>query len=277
MFRIIQSLNNNAALVKNEKGEQAVVMGLGITFQKKKGDLVVKEKIENIFALKNAEAKENFLTLLKDIPLDFISVTYTIIDHLVATYHYPVQEYLYVTLTDHIYCAYQAVLKNTYQESRLPDISAEYQLEYQMAKEALQLFRVKLLKDLPADEIGKIALHFINAQGETFDHTREEYDISKQIMAKVEQTLHANGIKRTKTNSNFYDRFMIHLSYFLNYLDRPTKAEASISSLEQHIKSHDPKAYQIGSEIFDVIKELVIVPVNESERFYIILHIQRLL
>ncbi|GFI64120.1 hypothetical protein IMSAG117_01537 [Lactobacillaceae bacterium] len=45
MFRIIQSLNNNAALVKNEKGEQAVVMGLGITFQKKKGDLVVKEKI----------------------------------------------------------------------------------------------------------------------------------------------------------------------------------------------------------------------------------------
>ena len=146
-----------------------------------------------------------------------------------------------------------------------------------MAKEALQLFRVKLLKDLPADEIGKIALHFINAQGETVDHTREEYDISKQIMAKVEQTLHANGIKRTKTNSNFYDRFMIHLSYFLNYLDRPTKAEASISSLEQHIKSHDPKAYQIGSEIFDVIKELVIVPVNESERFYIILHIQRLL
>ncbi|HGA1508664.1 TPA: CAT RNA binding domain-containing protein, partial [Streptococcus suis] len=26
MFRIIQSLNNNAALVKNEHGEQAVVM-----------------------------------------------------------------------------------------------------------------------------------------------------------------------------------------------------------------------------------------------------------
>lgn len=59
MFRIIQSLNNNAALVKNEKGEQAVVMGLGITFQKKKGDLVVKEKIENIFALKNASQVHN--------------------------------------------------------------------------------------------------------------------------------------------------------------------------------------------------------------------------
>lgn len=36
MYRIVQALNNNVALVKNERGEQAVVMGLGIVFQKKK-------------------------------------------------------------------------------------------------------------------------------------------------------------------------------------------------------------------------------------------------
>ena len=40
MFRIVQALNNNVALVKNEQDEQAVVMGLGIVFQKKKGDLI---------------------------------------------------------------------------------------------------------------------------------------------------------------------------------------------------------------------------------------------
>lgn len=60
MFRIIQSLNNNAALVKNEHGEQAVVMGLGITFQKKKGDLIIKDKIENIFSLKMMKPKKIF-------------------------------------------------------------------------------------------------------------------------------------------------------------------------------------------------------------------------
>lgn len=36
MFRIVQVLNNNVALVKNEQDAQAVVMGLGIVFQKKK-------------------------------------------------------------------------------------------------------------------------------------------------------------------------------------------------------------------------------------------------
>lgn len=32
MFRIVQALNNNVALVKDEQGQQAVVMGLGIVF-----------------------------------------------------------------------------------------------------------------------------------------------------------------------------------------------------------------------------------------------------
>ncbi|MCO4685165.1 transcription anti-terminator, BglG family [Streptococcus infantarius subsp. infantarius] len=40
MFRIVQALNNNVALVKNEQDDQAVVMGLGIVFQKKKSDLI---------------------------------------------------------------------------------------------------------------------------------------------------------------------------------------------------------------------------------------------
>lgn len=276
MFRIIQSLNNNAALVKNEKGEQAVVMGLGITFQKKKGDLIAKDRIENTFSLKNDEAKENFLTLLKDIPLDFISVTYAVIHYLVTTYHYPVQEYLYVTLTDHIYCSYQAVLKNTYQESRLPNISAEYPLEYKMAREALAMFREKLLKDFPNDEIGRIALHLMNAKGETLNLSHEEADIGKKIMAEVERVLSDNGIKRRKENSNFYDRFMIHLSYFVNYLDR-SQSNETVDSLESYIKLENPKAYQIGSQIFDIIKELSAEHISDNERFYLVLHIQRLL
>lgn len=74
MYRILQILNNNAALVKNDRGEQVVVMGLGITFQKRKGDLLRLESVETVFSLHNEEARENFLILLKDIPLDFIVV-----------------------------------------------------------------------------------------------------------------------------------------------------------------------------------------------------------
>lgn len=40
MYKLIRSLNNNAALVKDKQNNEAVIMGLGITFQKKKGDLI---------------------------------------------------------------------------------------------------------------------------------------------------------------------------------------------------------------------------------------------
>ncbi|MCD3406319.1 antitermination protein [Streptococcus equi subsp. zooepidemicus] len=128
MFRLIRPLNNNAALVKNAANEQAVVMGVGIAFQKKKGDLIREEAVEKTFLLKNDEARENLLLLLKDVPLDVITVTYDVIDWLVLTYHYPVQQYLYVTLTDHIYAAYNMLQKGTYSVNRLPDISKELEM-----------------------------------------------------------------------------------------------------------------------------------------------------
>ncbi len=277
MYRIVQALNNNVALVKNKYGEQAVVMGLGITYKKSKGDLIVSDKIEKVFSLKSSESKENFLTLLRDVPLDFITVTYDVIDSLSSKYHYPVQEYLYVTLTDHIYCSYKAILDNTYQKSDIRQLSQEYQEEYQMATEALAIFRSKLLDDFPDDEIGKIALHFINAKSLKVDDKKLKVRTAKTILEQVQKILEQYDIKRTKTNVNFYDRLMVHLTYFIEYLDRSRDDNLSLLEMEDQIKQTYPKAYQIADEIYRIITTETGIDNYRSERFYIALHIQRLL
>lgn len=56
MYRLLKSLNNNVALVKDEQGQQAVVMGLGIVHNKKKGDIIPDARIEKLFSLKNEES-----------------------------------------------------------------------------------------------------------------------------------------------------------------------------------------------------------------------------
>lgn len=277
MYRIVQALNNNVALVKNKYGGQAVVMGLGITYKKSKGDLIVSDKIEKVFSLKSSESKENFLTLLRDVPLDFITVTYDVIDSLSSKYHYPVQEYLYVTLTDHIYCSYKAILDNTYQKSDIRQLSQEYQEEYQMATEALAIFRSKLLADFPDDEIGKIALHFINAKSLKVDDKKLKVRTAKTILEQVQKILEQYDIKRTKTNVNFYDRLMVHLTYFIEYLDRSRDDNLSLLEMEDQIKQTYPKAYQIADEIYRIITTETGIDNYRSERFYIALHIQRLL
>ena len=134
MYRIIHPMNNNVALAKNEHQEEVVLIGSGIAFNKKKGDVVLESKIEKIFRLRTEESKENFVALLKDVPLDFITVTYDVIDTLSKKYDYPVQEYIYVTLTDHIYCSYQAVQQGRYKDSALPDAPEKYPVPSQSPK-----------------------------------------------------------------------------------------------------------------------------------------------
>lgn len=277
MFRIVQALNNNVALVKNEQDEQAVVMGLGIVFQKKKGDLITPSKVEKVFLLKTEESKENFLTLLKNIPLDILTVTYNMIDDLVAKYHFPVQEYLYVTLTDHVYSVYQKLLKGAYQESHLPDISAACVTEFQMAQEAVVILGQKLSVTFPDDEVGRMALHFINAKGdyEVSDNNKE--DATKKVLALIEDKLAKNNIKRSIENSNLYDRLMIHLTYLINRLQMNQQDNALLINLEEYVKTDYPKAYQIGQAIYDLIEQELKIDLSRSERVYLVIHIQRLL
>lgn len=277
MFRIVQALNNNVALVKNEQDEQAVVMGLGIVFQKKKGDLITPSKVEKVFLLKTEESKENFLTLLKNIPLDILTVTYNMIDDLVAKYHFPVQEYLYVTLTDHVYSVYQKLLKGAYQESHLSDISAAYVTEFQMAQEAVVILGQKLSVTFPDDEVGRMALHFINAKGdyEVSDNNKE--DATKKVLALIEDKLAKNNIKRSTENSNLYDRLMIHLTYLINRLQMNQQDNAALINLEEYVKTDYPKAYQIGQAIYDLIGQELKIDLSRSERVYLVIHIQRLL
>jgi len=270
-------MNHNVSLVRNGDGEELVVIGKGIAFGKKKGDLIPEDQVEKIFRMKNEESRENFLALLKDVPLDVITVTYEIIDNLSKKYLYPVQEYLYVTLTDHIYCSYQAINQGRYKDSNLPDISTKYPTAFQIANEAFEIYRQKLTENLPEDEIIRIAYHFINAEGVNEVEVVESIDKRKEILKSVENVLRSYGIQRTPDNNNFYDRFMIHLNYFLDYLDRTRDDNQSLLDMEEHIKTTYPKAFEIGSNIYEVIAQETGVDLYKSERVYLVLHIQRLL
>lgn len=278
MYRIIQVLNNNVAIVRMANDEQAVAMGNGIAFQKKKGDLLAEEKISKLFLLRNEESQQNFSTLLQDLPLDFITTGYEIIDTAVKEFNYPVQEYIYVTLTDHIYWSYQNLQKGKYEASRLPDMSKEYPTEYQIGQMALRMIAQRLGTNYPEDEVGRIALHFINAKRESDQPVTEPENVGQDIVSLVQEELAKQGIKRTTENQNFYDRLMIHLNYFVDRLnDQVAEQNLFSQNLETTIKNDYPKAYEIGNLIFDLISQKTGKQLSDGERVYLAMHIQRLL
>lgn len=217
------------------------------------------------------------MALLKDVPLDFITTTYEVIDTFSKKYAYPVQEYIYVTLTDHIFCSYQAVQQGRYKHSDLPDASAMHPIPYKIAKEAIEIFRERLLDQFPDDEVNRIAYHFINAQGEVIHEQDPDVQDRQAILKAVEEKLAHNGLKRKEENSHFYDRFMIHLNYFLDSLDKGREDPEGLSEMEQLIQLSYPKAYEISHQIYQTIAEQTGAKISPNEKVYLALHIQRLL
>ncbi len=68
MYRILNPMNNNVSLVRNSKGEELIVIGKGISFGKKKGDLISEDQVEKVFRMKTEESRERLLIIfLKNI------------------------------------------------------------------------------------------------------------------------------------------------------------------------------------------------------------------
>lgn len=62
IMRIAKVLNNNAIITVNDQNKEVVVIGRGIAFKKKSGDLIEEAKIEKIF-MDNESISEQMKTL----------------------------------------------------------------------------------------------------------------------------------------------------------------------------------------------------------------------
>lgn len=277
MVEIAQVFNNNSALVNLGDDRQAIVKGKGIAFKKTKGGQVDSNKIENIFYLNTKTSRENLYFLIKDIPIDVVTTTYEIIDYAREKFNYNILDYVYITLSDHIYGSYQRILAHTYQASLIPDMSLQYPTEYLIASHGLQVINRNLHVQFPKSEIKSIALHFINAKGEESKTSDLKEDTTKEINDSVTKILNKHQIYRIDSNGNYFDRFMIHLQYLAGRLDSNEDEDKDFSNkLETEMKSEYPRSTEIAKEIYQELQSRLHKKLNSNELLYFIIHIQRL-
>lgn len=72
--KIKKVLNNNVVIAQNDN-EETILMGLGLGFGKKAGEVVEDKKIEKIFALKVTSEQQNFSELLSEIPSGIVELS----------------------------------------------------------------------------------------------------------------------------------------------------------------------------------------------------------
>lgn len=277
-YRIVQILNNNVAIVHTRDNKQNIVMGRGVAFHKQKGDLIQEENVDKVFEIKDKNTVNDLTTLLANVPLDFVTTSYDLIDQVQAKYKFAVEPYIYVTLTTHLFGAYQRLIKNEEDVNYLPDLSDAYPIPYQIADDIITGFRNSLDISFPESEHKSIALHFINAHtsdGIKDDKNQIEND---EIIEVVQDELNRNGIYRRQTNANDYDRLLVHLKYFINRLNNNEPDSLPISEgMIGEIETNYSQAWHIVQRIKELMEKKLQIKLSLSEQTYLTIHIQRLI
>jgi beta-glucoside operon transcriptional antiterminator len=264
--------NNNALVAKDADKHEFVVMGCGIGFKKSIGENVDDLLIEKIFILKQKDASEKFKLLLEDIPSEHVSICYDVIEYAKNILDVELNEYIYVTLTDHISSALKLFDEGFNTTNALIwEIKKFYPKEFQIGLKALELVESETGKKLPEDEAGNIALHLINAQGKSSSDKIE--DIARQTKM-VQDVL--NIVKYTYNitldeKSINYERFVTHLRFFFQRLNKNVEAKAEEDYLLKQIKGKYKEAYACMLKVEKYLeKEL-----SDEEQLYLTIHIQR--
>ena len=277
-YRIVQILNNNVAIVHTRDDKQNIVMGRGVAFHKQRGDLIQDENVDKVFEIKDKNTVNDLTTLLANVPLDFVTTSYDLIDQVQTKYKFAVEPYIYVTLTTHLFRAYQRLIKDEKDVNYLPDLSNTYPIPYQIADDVITGFQNNLDISFPKSEHKSIALHFINAH--TSESIKEDKNQTEndEIIKVVQDELNRNGIYRTQQNANDYDRLLVHLKYFINRLNNNEPDSLPVSEgMIGEIENNYSQAWQIVQHIKELMQEKLQIKLSLSEQTYLTIHIQRLI
>ena len=274
MLMIIDKiLNNNVVIIQGEHGEQ-VVMGKGIGFKKKQGQLLDENLIEKVFLLKEDQLSTKLTELLSEIPLDIIITSEKIINYAKETLPSILHDSIYISLTDHIYFALERHEKNlNINNGLLWEIKKIYPEEYNVAKKALQIIHQSLNIDLPEDEAGFIAIHLINAQLNNSMNT--VIDITRIMQEILHIVKYYFKLEYDEESISYY-RFVTHLKFFGQRILTGNYIENNDTSLYDIVKEKYVNTFQCINNIDDYLQKIYQRPLTKEEMLYLAIHIERI-
>ena len=213
--------NNNAILAKDSDKHEFVVMGCGIAFKKNVGEKVEENLIEKTFILKQKDASEKFKLLLEDIPTEHVSLCYDIIEYAKNILGVELNDYIYVTLTDHISYALKLFDEGLNRPNALIwEIKKFYPKEFEIGLKALEFIEGETGKRLPEDEACNIALHLINAQVNNSSNKVEDITHQTKMMQDILNIVKYTYNITLDEKSLNYGRFVTHLRFFFQRLSK---------------------------------------------------------
>lgn len=267
-------LNNNVVITLDDNDEEVIVMGKGIGYQKSKGNLIDKTKVNKVFRISNKEISNKLQELLNNIPIEHMKLSSEIIEYAQIKLNKKLNESIYISLSDHTYSAIQRMKEGiNVKNAILWEIKRFYKEEFEIGMKALDIIENKTGIKLPEDEAGFIAFHIVNVQLSE-GHTLAS-DITKLIQEVLSIVRYHFRIEFHE-ESVFYYRFIMHLKFFAQrlLLDSAHEGETD-KELLSIIKSKYNKEFECVVKIKNFIKKQYNYILTDDELIYLTIHLAK--
>lgn len=272
-IKIKQILNNNAVLVKKGTNE-LIVLANGIGFKRKIGETIKENEVEKIFVLDTHEMVEHFSYLLGSIPAEYIYMIDEMVEYAIEKYGMVINDYIYLTLIDHIEFALKRNKEGNFLKSPLSwEVKKFYQKEYDIGLNALKVIQSKTGISLNKDEAVSIALHFVNIQT-----NQQDMETTLAITEMVQDILNIVKYQYKMSldeNSMNYARFITHLQYFAQRVILHEIHDQQENEFYVQVKSLYGEAFQCVQKIKLYLYNKNQVLMSKDEEVYLTLHVRR--
>ncbi|WP_026693099.1 glucose PTS transporter transcription antiterminator GlcT [Peribacillus kribbensis] len=272
-IRVKKVLNNNVLIAEHPSYKEAVMIGKGIGFNRKKGDAIPSRAAEKMFVLRSEAEQENYKKLLPFIDEQILSVIIEAIELIKERAEGELNEHIHVGLTDHLTVTINRIKDGVHISNPfLAETKTLYPFEFGIAKEVTELIGAKTGVQLPDSETGFITLHIHSAiTNKNLSEVNQHSQLMTSLVEVIEEQLEVSIDKE----SIDYIRLIRHLRFAIERVILGEKVEEpeKITSL---LQLEYPICYNLAWKLIKIMQNVLKKPVFEAEAVYLTMHLLRI-
>lgn len=273
-MQITKVINNNVVSACDDKNSELVIMGCGIGFKKKPGDLIDRSLIEKKFRLENAAQMQQLVDLMTDLPSRYLTLVGEIIQKVSPMIEGHLSNSLYITLTDHLHFAVERAVEGIHLPNPLRwDIKQIYPREYAAALIAVSMTEDMMDVKLEEDEAASIAIHFVNAELNSDMPLAVKVTDVVQGIVNIIQDFYGDSVDE---HSVQFERILAHIRLFSQRILAGTTDADTEDDLYDILIDKYQESFECAKRIREYVEKEYKVRVSDEEMTYLIVHLRRI-